>query len=181
MARLSAETWATAALDAIRENGLAAVAVEPLAARLGATKGSFYWHFANRDALIEAALTQWEERFTAATIANLAPETDPRARLRKLFAGVTGRSRLEVNLLAAAEHPLVGPVVERVVRRRLAYVVEQFAAIGFDAPEAAHRGMLAYTAYVGHLELAARVPEVVEAGRPGYVDAVIDLLLSGSA
>ena len=181
MARLSAETWATAALEAIREGGLAAVAVEPLAARLGATKGSFYWHFRTRDALIAAALTQWEERFTAATIAALATETDPRTRLRKLFVGVTARSRLEVNLLAAAEHPLVGPAVERVVRRRLAYVVEQFAAIGFDAGEAAHRGMLAYTAYVGHLELAARVPEVLATGQPGYVDAVIELLLTGEA
>jgi AcrR family transcriptional regulator len=178
MARLSAETWATAALEAIGEGGLAAVAVEPLASRLGATKGSFYWHFANRDALIEAALAQWEERFTAATIAGLADETDPRARLRRLFAGVIGRSPLEVNLLAAAGHPLVGPVVARVVRRRLDYVVEQFTAIGFDAQEAAHRGMLAYTAYVGHLELAARVPEVLAASRAGYVDAVIELLLN---
>ncbi len=180
MARLSAETWATAALEAIAENGLAAVAVEPLAARLGATKGSFYWHFPNRDALIEAALAQWEERFTAATIANLSDEPDPRARLRRLFAGVVGRSNLEVNLLAAAAHPLVGPVIERVVRRRLAYVVDQFAAIGFAPRDAAHRGVLAYTAYVGHLELAARVPEVLTAAnRPGYVDAVVDLLLAG--
>ena len=180
MARLSAETWATAALEAIGEGGLAAVAVEPLAVRLGATKGSFYWHFANRDALIEAALTQWEERFTAATITTLAAEPDPRARLRKLFAGVTSRSPLEVNLLAAAAHPLVGPVVERVAKRRLAYVVEQFAAIGFDPPEAAHRGVLAYTAYVGHLELAARVPEVLRANAPGYVDTVIEVLLAGA-
>src|SRR5919198_3781837 len=89
--RLTAQDWADAALTAMGEGGLAAVAVEPLAARLGATKGSFYWHFANRDALIEAALAQWEERFTAATIAALAGERDPRERLRKLFASVIGR------------------------------------------------------------------------------------------
>jgi AcrR family transcriptional regulator len=178
--RLSAETWATAALEAIGEGGLAAVAVEPLAARLGATKGSFYWHFANRDALIEAALVLWEERFTAATIAGLAGEADPRARLRKLFASVIGRaSRVELNLLAAADHPLVSPFVERVVRRRLAYVVEQFAEIGFDVREAAHRGVLAYTAYVGHLQLAVRMPEVLAATPDGYVDSVIGVLLAG--
>ena len=39
--RLSAEDWALAALDVIAEQGLAAVAVEPLARRLGVTKGSF--------------------------------------------------------------------------------------------------------------------------------------------
>src|SRR3546814_18257468 len=43
--RLSAEDWAQAALDLIAEHGVAAVAVEPLARRLGVTKGSFYWHF----------------------------------------------------------------------------------------------------------------------------------------
>ena len=54
--RLSRQAWVQAALEALAEGGLAAVAVEPLAARLGATKGSFYWHFANRDALSSAAL-----------------------------------------------------------------------------------------------------------------------------
>ena len=56
--RLSADDWAEAALDLIAEQGVAAVAVEPLARRLGVTKGSFYWHFADlptyRSALIEA-------------------------------------------------------------------------------------------------------------------------------
>jgi len=49
-----------AALAAIAEGGLAAVAVVPLAERLGATKGSFYWHFPSREALVEAALAAWD-------------------------------------------------------------------------------------------------------------------------
>ena len=55
-ARLSAEDWAQAALDQIAEQGVASVAVEPLARRLGVTKGSFYWHFPSREALLVAAL-----------------------------------------------------------------------------------------------------------------------------
>jgi hypothetical protein len=39
--RLSRERWIEAALDALADGGVAAVAVEPLAARLGVTKGSF--------------------------------------------------------------------------------------------------------------------------------------------
>lgn len=46
--RLSADDWAQAALDLIAEQGVGAVAVEPLARRLGVTKGSFYWHFLAR-------------------------------------------------------------------------------------------------------------------------------------
>ena len=58
--RLSAADWIGAAMEAIVESGVRAVAVEPLAVRLGATKGSFYHHFPNRDALILAALAEWE-------------------------------------------------------------------------------------------------------------------------
>ena len=65
-ARLSAEDWALAALDVIAESGLASVAVEPLAKRLGVTKGSFYWHFPSRDALLVAAL----ERSDAGALAD---------------------------------------------------------------------------------------------------------------
>ena len=60
--RLSADDWAREALDQIAEQGVASVAVEPLARRLGVTKGSFYWHFPSRDALLQAALERWERR-----------------------------------------------------------------------------------------------------------------------
>ena len=44
-ARLSSADWEAGALDLLAEQGVSAVAVEPLARRLGVTKGSFYWHF----------------------------------------------------------------------------------------------------------------------------------------
>ena len=47
--------------------------MEGLARRLGATKGSFYWHFTNRDALIEASLAAWEAGETIVVAKMLAP------------------------------------------------------------------------------------------------------------
>jgi AcrR family transcriptional regulator len=44
--------------------------------RLGATKGSFYWHFADREALVEAALADWEHSHTAAVIAEIETSSD---------------------------------------------------------------------------------------------------------
>lgn len=58
---LTAEDWVRAAKRTIEERGVGAVAVEPLAKKLGVTKGSFYWHFENRDALLKATLERWEE------------------------------------------------------------------------------------------------------------------------
>ena len=72
--RLSPQDWIDAALAAIAAGGLAAVAVEPLAARLGTTKGSFYWHFASRDALLKAALANWEQQ---------SPPSCQRSRIRQ--------------------------------------------------------------------------------------------------
>src|SRR5688500_6338079 len=82
---LSAEDWALAALDVIAEQGLAAVAVEPLARRLGVTKGSFYWHFPSREALLVAALERWERTEQETVFGKMEAVSDPRVRLRELF------------------------------------------------------------------------------------------------
>ena len=183
--RLSASDWTLAALGALTDTGLAGVAVEPLAARLGATKGSFYWHFANRDALIAATMQLWERSCTDAVITMVEAAADPTQKLRILFATVLGHAadgRLENNVLAAAEHPLVGPVVHRVAARRLEYTVQLFGEAGFAPDEAHRRGLLAYTAYVGHAQVGARLPELLPTAdrgqRVAYLDAVMATLLA---
>ena len=177
--RLTADDWAQAALAAVAQGGVAAVSVEPLAARLGATKGSFYWHFANRDALLTAAVELWERRNTDAVIAGVEADAEPARRLELLFARVTGRGadeRLEVNLLAASDHPLVGPAVRRVTARRLAYVVRLFTELGFAPDEARYRGLLAFTAYVGLAELAVAVPDLLPQDGPAQQDHLESVL-----
>ncbi len=62
---------------AIGHRGIEGVAVEPLARELGVTKGSFYWHFPNREALIVAALKRWETRETDEVLERVQQETDP--------------------------------------------------------------------------------------------------------
>ena len=57
--------------------GVAAVAVEPLAKVLQTTKGSFYWHFADRNALLEATLELWELRDTDRVMASLDETRTP--------------------------------------------------------------------------------------------------------
>src|SRR3546814_19576689 len=94
--RLGAEDWAQAALDLIAENGVAAVAVEPLARRLGVTKGSFYWHFPSRDALLKAALERWESVEQEAVFGTLETIPAPRERLRNPFPLVAPAAKAHV-------------------------------------------------------------------------------------
>ena len=187
-ARLSAADWAEAALAAMAEGGPAAVAVEPLAVRLGATKGSFYWHYRNRDALIQAALELWERRSTEEIIALVGVHDDPRAQLRDLFArviGFAGRTPLETRLVAATDQPAVAEVVRRVVQRRVAFVIGLFEQAGFSPQQAARRGILTYAGYTGHDQLAGQLPGVLPldaaGGLRGYVDGVLDLVLDAQA
>ncbi|WP_406273481.1 TetR/AcrR family transcriptional regulator [Streptomyces sp. NBC_00191] len=180
--RLTAHDWADAALAAIGERGLAAVAVEPLAARLGTTKGSFYWHFANRDALIAAALGRWEEIHTEQIITEMETEPDPERRLRRLLTkaiAAAAEDPLEVSLLATADHPQVAAAIERVTKRRVGYVAHLFEELGFEPEEARRRGLLAYASYLGHTQLSHAVPQALPVGveRAVYLESVMDTLL----
>jgi len=184
--RLSADDWAQAALAAIADGGLAAVAVEPIAARLGATKGSFYWHFANREALVDAALRRWEAASTDEVIEAAQTEPDPTTRLRRLFTHVVeaaSRDRTEVALLATADHPQVAPVLQQVTERRVGYVSALFAEIGFPPEVARRRGVLAFSAYLGHIQLAHAAPAVLPssaADRRAHLDEALQALLHGA-
>ena len=51
---LDEETWIEGALDLLVSGSIDTVRIEPLAKKLGVTKGSFYWHFTDRAALLEA-------------------------------------------------------------------------------------------------------------------------------
>ena len=158
--RLSAADWDAAALDALADDGLAGVAIEPLTRRLGVTKGSFYWHFADRDALLRAALRRWENSYTERVIARLADVRNARERLRRLIGsvGAGGRSDRIHIALAAARHPLVREAVARVTRRRLAYLESCYVDLGRPPREARRSALHAYTAYVGLVHLRLEAP-----------------------
>lgn len=154
--RLSADDWAQAALDLIAETGVQAVAVEPLARRLGVTKGSFYWHFPSRDALLQAALERWENVEQEALFGAVEKMPDPRERLRALFHMVAREYKSHViysALLKAQDHVTVNPVIERVSQRRLDYLTASFRQAGLGREDAQHRARLTYAAYVGFLQL----------------------------
>jgi AcrR family transcriptional regulator len=175
--RLTAADWAAAALQALSSGGVEAVAVEPLATRLGATKGSFYWHFKDRESLVRAALDLWEQEQTDAVIGGLSQLGGPRERLRALVDLVlTQAGEGEdpvVTLLRDARHPAVAAALERVTRRRLDYITTQLTELGTPQPEAARRAAVAYAAYVGWWQLRTLVPDVAPRGAAARPHAAV--------
>lgn len=53
------DDWIVFAMDALEQEGLAALRIEELARRAQRTTGSFYAHFKSRDELLEAVLEAW--------------------------------------------------------------------------------------------------------------------------
>lgn len=179
---LTPDDWARAALDAIGRGGVDAVAIEPIAVELGATKGSFYWHFKNRDALLQAALDLWEQRCTQAVIDYLEREPDPGRRLRLILQGGFEEGpidRAEIALLSNPGHPAAARAVRRVGERRIAYMSDQLEAMGWAPQEARDRAVLLAYLYVGHLQLAHIAPGVTRAdARRRQVELVFESLIA---
>ena len=91
--------WVHAALQALAAGGPDAVRVETLAVSLGVSKGGFYWHFADRQALLEEMLDTWEKTGTEDIIARVAGHPgDARAKLQKLFDITSSPEGLAVEL-----------------------------------------------------------------------------------
>jgi len=180
--RLSAGDWAQAALDLLAEAGVVGVAVEPLARRLNVTKGSFYWHFPSRDALLAAALERWEQTELEEVFARLEGIADPRERMNELFRRVAVEAKGHIiysELLKALDHPLVQPVMERVSKRRLDYLALSFRQIGMPRAEAQQRARLTYAAYVGFLQLSLQLkqPRLSHEDFDDYVAHVVNTLI----
>jgi AcrR family transcriptional regulator len=180
--RLSPDDWANAALEAMADGGVAAVAVEALAPRVGASKGSFYWHFQDRGALLEAALHLWETTRTDAIIAVLDETDDPMERLRRLFGIAFGdrhAGRIEAAMTAQPAHPRVAPVLQRVTERRIGFLTQAFTDLGFTPAEARTRALITYNAYLGFFAVAQGHPKAVPepgAGLTTYVETLLEIL-----
>ncbi len=179
---LSAGDWEQQALVLIAEKGIRAVAVESLAARMGVTKGSFYWHFLNRESLLEQSLIRWEKHDAANLHTSLSAIDDPRERLRSFFRR-TGREKLThdvySSLCMASDHPQVEPLLERVAERRMTHIEKAYEEIGFDSQEASHRARLTYSAYLGFLQLQKQhqAPSLSSEEFEAYMTHVIATLI----
>jgi AcrR family transcriptional regulator len=165
VARRNRDDWTEIALRALAEGGLQAVAIEPLAARAGATKGSVYHHFPNREALLKATAERWEREHTEKVIELVEAEQTPHDKLRTLFGTVLDRDRegsVELALLAGAENEVIAPVLQRVTKKRIGYLAELFEQLGFDEEHARKRALIAFSLYLGQVQMFATVPGLVE-------------------
>jgi AcrR family transcriptional regulator len=146
--------WIEAGLRALASGGVDVVRIELLAKSLGVTKGGFYYHFRDRQALLEAMLDTWEQTLVdqMITVADGGGGSG-RTRLRRLFAAAVdqeGALDLELSVRDwARRDPAVAQRVTRVDNRRLSYLRPLFAEFCDDEADVEGRCMLVLTWFVG--------------------------------
>ena len=154
---LTPEHWVEAATELLVDMGIDSVRVDVVAKHLSVTRGSFYWHFRDRDELLQAMLTQWRDTATEHLIQRFEQQsTDPKALVRDLIslpfrgraaeraAGIELAIRAWARRDRNAQH-----AVDEVDSRRISYIAQCFSALGFSIAQARARGFALYAWEVG--------------------------------
>ena len=154
---LGKEDWILGGFRALARGGQAAVKVEALARELGATKGSFYWHFKDQAALKEAMLETWKYETTDVVIGSVAKIVSPEKKLEALAERASappdesfGGPEVEAAIREWGRYDAA--VRERIVKvddRRIDFTTELFTDLGLT--QARTRASLVCAAYVGLL------------------------------
>lgn len=170
------DLWLEAAYALLVEGGVEAVKVMPLAERLGLSRTSFYWHFADREALLAALVDRWKARNTGTLVARCeAPAaTITEAMLNLVDCWVDAQlfdSRLE---FAMRTWGLTDPAVDRAMTEadatRIAAITALFRRFGYDEIQSDTRARTLYLTQVGYIALRSQESFEVRMGRiPAYV------------
>jgi AcrR family transcriptional regulator len=157
--RTPRSTWIDAGLAALAAGGPEAVRIEPLATRLGVTRGGFYWHFASRGAFLGELLDAWERRSTDDVLERVEAEGgEAEERLRRAGRLTFSADLTPIDLAVrdwARRDPEVAARLRRVDNRRMAYLRELIAEARPGADDVEARSMLAFSLAIGDHVIAA--------------------------
>lgn len=169
MASLTPTDWLQAAAQRITQQGVEAVRIEAMAKDLGVSKGSFYWHFADRDALLKALLEGWRQRGTDQVITMTQEFAgSPAERLNRLMTVAhnhpqDGGFEVAVRTWAGNDEVARAAVLE-VDSARINYVAQLLREAGLSEELALIRSRMLYRALLGdYLQRKYRTPAATPA------------------
>lgn len=154
--QLAPERWIEVAIDVLAREGIAGLRVEVLAKRCGVTKGSFYWHFKDRQALLDAVLDHWKKGriLDIEKITSVAPgkERDQLHFAIEVYGASRNRKGMAIELAVrdwARHDSEAAAIVESVDLYRLDCTRKLFVASGMSNAEAKSRSLLLYACVFG--------------------------------
>ena len=181
---LSPDDWADAGLHVIARQGWSALTVDSVAAWLRVTKGSFYWHFENREAFLRTVLARWRFMSSAGTLARVENIPDPRLRLRRILELVieeTGPVELDTAIWSARSEPLVAEAIDAASRERLTLLTHVYRELGYSEGHARRWALAAYSAFVGLISMGGAARDLLRSPieRKAYARHIAELFVPG--
>jgi AcrR family transcriptional regulator len=180
--RLTPEAWIDAATDVLVDHGIDHVRVDVLATQLGVTRGSFYWHFRDREDLLRRVLKAWQERATDALTRRLeqAHGNSPQQQLRDVISlphrgRAAGRAaRIELAIRAwARRDAMAREVLDEADASRIAYHAQIFQALGYTPEESRLRAFTLYGLEVAESVLHRQGDAAARHDRQAFVEALM--------
>lgn len=148
--------WLRIAQQVLVSDGVEGVKIQPLGAKLGVSRSSFYWYFQSRQDLLDALLKQWEATNSAALIemAGQPAQTITEA-VGNVFRCVINPALFDTKLdFAIRDWARRSEKVREVLRRsedeRLAALEAMFRRFDYPALEATARARILYYMQIGY-------------------------------
>ncbi len=153
---ISKHQWLEKALELLESQGHNAVKIDRLAKLLGVSRSGFYWHFKNREDLLKHILDYWTDEFTSVLIENKdIKKLNAKTRLLTAMQTIRNKKLTKYDLAMftwARTDAVVDAGVKHVIRLRLDFSRELYAALGFAGNELEMRARL-FTCYDGWEEV----------------------------
>ena len=155
--------WLRAALEIFVAEGIEAVRITRLADTLEVTRGSFYWHFANRDDLIDALVAYWRDKNTRAVVDAVEGADTLSDGILRLFEAWLDPAAFDARLdLAIREWARRSEAIREEMRAaddaRIDALTELYRRFGYAMPEALIRARVIYFAQIGFYALDVEEP-----------------------
>lgn len=178
---MTPEDWIAAATERLVERGVDAIRVDVLAKEMGVSRGSFYWHFKDREDLLQRLLKAWRDQATEQIIERFEREhDDARQLLRDLlslpFRGMSARRAANIELAIRAwarSDPVARHAVDDVDSRRISYIAQVFSALGFAIRDARARAFALYAYEVAESLLFAQGTESQKTERSALMETLL--------
>jgi AcrR family transcriptional regulator len=182
---LTPERWIDAATEVLADQGIDSVRVDSLARALKVTRGSFYWHFRDRDDLLRAVLQAWRTQATVQLTRRLkSARDDPRDQIRDLISlpfrgrAAARAARIELAIRAWARcDDMARAFVDEADAARIGYIAQVFSSLGFSISEARTRAFLLYSYELAESLLASQGTASQRTERAQLVERLIQLRL----
>lgn len=160
--RMTREAWIDAGIDALIEEGIANVKIQVMAKKLAVSRSSFYWFFADLQALHAELLEHWLTKNTSPILERaLRPAATVTKAVCHIFECWVDPSMFDPRLDAAVRSwgqvdAVVRGVVDQADDQRVDAITRMFLRYGYPEEEAFIRARVLYFTQVGHFTLGIR-------------------------